>query len=195
MTSAYHPQANGLVERQNRTIKNCLVKVLDDNHEMWSHIIEEILFAHRVSGHPSTKYFSFLVLYNREPVLPIDVKHKLDREKEGEIEDENQEPFDLEHFDAVFKSATKVRTSIKDDVAENIKAARKRQKRDYDRRDMSNPEIRVDDMVWMKNNKRIDLKGRKFSQEWLGPYTVTKIRSCDFEKHIRLDSEQEIQRY
>ena len=96
-------------------------------------------------------------------------------EKEGEIEDENQEPFDLEYFDAVFKSATKVRTSIKDDAAENIKAAQKKQKRDYDRRHMSNPEIRVDDMVLMKNNKRIDRKVGKLSQKWLGPYTVTKI--------------------
>ena len=66
------------------------------------------LIAHQVGGHPSTRYFSFMVLYNRELVLPIDVKHKLDREKEGEIEDENQEPFDLEHFDAVFKSATEL---------------------------------------------------------------------------------------
>ena len=40
---------------------------------------------------------------------------------------------------------------------------------------MSNSEIRVDDMVLMKNNKRIDGKGGKFSQKWLGPYTVTKI--------------------
>ena len=33
VTSAYHPQANGLVERQNRTIKHSLVKVLEDNPE------------------------------------------------------------------------------------------------------------------------------------------------------------------
>ena len=29
VTSAYHPQANGLVERQSWTIKNSLVKVLE----------------------------------------------------------------------------------------------------------------------------------------------------------------------
>ena len=34
----------------------------------------------------------------------------------------------------------------------------------------------------MENNKRIDGKCGKFSQKWLGPYTVTKI------------SQQEIQR-
>ena len=99
----------------------------------------------------------------------------MDREKEGEIEDENQEPFDLEYIEAVFKSATKVRTSIKGDAAENIKAAQKKQKRDYDCRHMSNPDMRVDDMILMKNNKPIDRKGGKFSQKWLGPYTVTKL--------------------
>ena len=82
---------------------------------------------------------------------------------------------DLEYFEAVFKSATKVRTSIKDDAAENIKAAQKKQKHDYDPRYMSNLEIRVNDTVLMKNNKRIDRKGGKFSQKWLDPYTVTKI--------------------
>ena len=142
---------------------------------MWPHITEGILFAHRVSRHSSTKSSPFIMLHNDEPVLPFDLKHNLDREKESEIEDESQEPFDLEYFDAVFKSATKVRTSIKDDAAENIKAAQKKQKPDYDRRHMSNQEINVDDMVLMKNNKAIDCKGGKFSQKWLGPYTVTKI--------------------
>ena len=61
---------------------------------MWLHIIEGILFAHRVSRHSLTKY-SFMMLYNREPVLPIDVKRNLDREKKSEIENGNQEPFDL----------------------------------------------------------------------------------------------------
>ena len=51
VTSANHPQANRLVERQNRTIKNSLEKVLEDNPEMWPQIINWILFAHRVIRH------------------------------------------------------------------------------------------------------------------------------------------------
>ena len=77
ITSAYQPQSNGLVERQNRTIKNSLVKILEDNPRHWPYIMEGVLFAHRVSKHSSTKYSPFKLLYNREPVLPIDVKYRL----------------------------------------------------------------------------------------------------------------------
>ena len=59
ITSAYHPQSNGLAERQNRTIKNALVKVLVAHPEEWPHIIEGALFAHRMSRHSSTKHSPF----------------------------------------------------------------------------------------------------------------------------------------
>ncbi|XP_065645722.1 uncharacterized protein LOC136076176 [Hydra vulgaris] len=81
VTSAYHPQRNGLVERQNRTIKNSLIKILEGNPEMSSQIIEGILFAHRVRRHFSTNYSPFMLMYNCEPVLAIDVKHNLDKDE------------------------------------------------------------------------------------------------------------------
>ena len=75
--SAYHPQANGLIEVQNRTIKNSLLKVLEGNPEMLPQIIEGILFAHRVSRHSPTTCSPFMLMYNRESVLLIDVKSVL----------------------------------------------------------------------------------------------------------------------
>ena len=63
----------------------------------------------------------------RDAVLPIDVKHQLS------VTDNfnDNEPFDMEMFDAVLASVINIRT---DDAEENIKKAQNKQKRDYDRR-------------------------------------------------------------
>ena len=61
VTSAYHPQSNGLCERQNRTIKDSLIKVLEGNADKWPDIVEGVLFAHRVSVHFSTKFSPFFL--------------------------------------------------------------------------------------------------------------------------------------
>ena len=71
VTSAYHPQSNGLCERQNRTIKDSLVKILEENPKEWPNVIQGVLFAHQVSVHYSTKFSPLFLLYNRHPTLPI----------------------------------------------------------------------------------------------------------------------------
>ena len=53
-----------------------------------------------------------------------------------------------------------------------LKATQKKQKQDYDHRHLSKTESKVDDIVLLKNNKRFDREGGKFSQKWFGPYTV-----------------------
>ena len=82
VTSAYHPQTNGLCERQNRTIKDASVKILDGQSAEWPYVIDGVLFAHRVSKHYSTKFSPFYLMYNREPILPIDVKYNFDQQDE-----------------------------------------------------------------------------------------------------------------
>ena len=42
ITSAYHPQSSGLVERENRTRKDSLMKVLEENILKWPSIIEGV---------------------------------------------------------------------------------------------------------------------------------------------------------
>ena len=91
VTSAYHTRSNGLVERQNRTIKYALVKVLDEKPIEWLYIIEGILFAHRVRRHSSTQYSPFYLLYNREPILPMDVKFNLADGKNDDTEPSDRE--------------------------------------------------------------------------------------------------------
>ena len=40
ITSAYHPQSNGLCELQNHTIKDSLVKVQEEKPREWPNIID-----------------------------------------------------------------------------------------------------------------------------------------------------------
>ena len=81
---------------------------------------------------------------------------------EEEIEMKNNHSI-LTFFYAIFSSATKFKTTIADDAADIIKAAQKKQKRDYDRTHMSKTEIKVDEIVLLKNKKQLDRKGGKFS--------------------------------
>ncbi|XP_065675438.1 uncharacterized protein LOC136091655 [Hydra vulgaris] len=71
ITSAYHPQANGLVERANRTIQGSMLKVLNGEQEKWPLSLDGILFAFRTTRHKSTGVTPFQIMYAREPVLPL----------------------------------------------------------------------------------------------------------------------------
>ena len=167
ITSAYHPQANGLVERQNRTIKDSLVKVPNEHAPEWPYVIEGILFAHRVSKHSSTKFTPFFLMYNRHPILPIDLKYDLD----SELSNPNIR-FDIE---AILSSTLDLRQEYHDQAGENITKAQKKQQRDYNLRHSQPTTLSINDKVWLKNQKREDRKGGKFSFKWLGPYTVENI--------------------
>ena len=72
MTTAYHPQCNGLTERQNLTTQNMLLKYLD-NQDEWADILQSVLLAYRTSKHASTGFSPFYLLYNRHPKLPVEL--------------------------------------------------------------------------------------------------------------------------
>ena len=71
MSSPYHPQTNGLVERFNRTLCESLAKVSEKENE-WDEHIESVLFAYRTIRHNTTKKTPFFMVYGREAILPIE---------------------------------------------------------------------------------------------------------------------------
>ena len=173
VTSAYHPQSNGLCERQNRTIKDSLVKILEENQKEWPNVIQGVLFAHRVSVHYSTKFSPFFLLYNRHPTLPIDIQYNLVKESYDNTVDE---PYDYETFRAVLNSSSKIREVTQDKASQNIKKAQEKQQKDYNKRHSTLPStLPVGSKVLLQNLKRQDRKGGKFTYKWIGPYTIESI--------------------
>ena len=85
-TSAYHPQANGLAERMNRTLKNSLSRMVDQHQLDWDICLPLCLWGYRTSPHSSTRFTPFVLMYGREAVMPVDIKPSPPGPEPGEVD-------------------------------------------------------------------------------------------------------------
>ena len=70
-TSPYMPQSNGKTENLNRFLKASIRKLCQDDMADWDQVLCQILMAYRCCPHTSTGVSPFFLVYNREPVLPV----------------------------------------------------------------------------------------------------------------------------
>ena len=59
------------------------------NISNWADVVESVLFAYRISRHKTIGFSLFCMLYNREPVLPLDLVD------EDYLTDEDKEPLQV----------------------------------------------------------------------------------------------------
>lgn len=73
MSSAYHPQTNGLDERTNQTLKNKISRLVNDQQNNWDEHLEAIAYSMRTQKQASTKFSPFFLMYNRHPNSLVEV--------------------------------------------------------------------------------------------------------------------------
>ena len=133
-------------------------------------ITEGVLFAHCINKHFSTKYSPFKLLYNWEPVLPIDVKCKLSST-------ENLNPcelFDRDIFHAVLVSSKVIIEEVYILASKNIKGLWK--KHNVIVKPVINIQYQIIlTLVLLRNNKCEGRKDGKFTLKWLGLYVFSNI--------------------
>ena len=66
-------QANGLVERQNRTVQACLLKTLENEQKEWRKALPGIIFAINTSKQASTKFTPFFLMHGWHPRSVFDI--------------------------------------------------------------------------------------------------------------------------
>ncbi|XP_046337987.1 uncharacterized protein K02A2.6-like [Haliotis rufescens] len=150
VSSPYHPQTNGQRERDNRTLKNALSKLVNDRGDNWDVFIPGDLFAHHTSVHASTKMTPFECMYIRKAKLQMDIKDS-PKPKEDVIRQN-------------------LRQNITSKVSNNITKAKKIQKEQHDKLTNSHHELELGTSVYLKNSRRINRIGAKLEPRFLGPY-------------------------
>ena len=72
VVSAFHPQVNGLVERDHDSIVNSLSKYCSKSPTDWVKYLPPALWADRISVRRSIGYSAFELVYGRDCLLPVD---------------------------------------------------------------------------------------------------------------------------
>ncbi len=73
--SAYHPQANGMVERGHNPIVEALARMTDGGIGNWVTNLPAVLLADRTTVHQPTARTPFFMVYGREAVLPVELRY------------------------------------------------------------------------------------------------------------------------
>lgn len=160
-TTPFHPQSNGLVERQHQTLTSYLAKFVSENQRDWDRWIGMYLLAYRSAKHETTEISPAELCFGRELRLPLDLLHG------NPPGDENRS---RENY--VSKLRGKL-NEIHEKVRERLKMKSLRTKAFYDRK-ARQIHFEAGQKVWLFNPRRVIGKTPKLQSNWEGPYEVVK---------------------
>ena len=169
-TSPYHHQANGLVERWNRTLMDMIKPTVELEPEKWDRYIGPVLFAYRSTPHASTGNTPFFLRHGIDPNLPM----------ENPLFEVDKGMHRTEWAEEVSKALSEA-WSI---AAKKNRDMQVSYKEYYDRR-AKDRDIRVGDLVLMKHREKLSAKriSNKFHPEF---ERLFRVIGTDGSKRIKL---------
>ena len=156
-TLAYHPQANGLVERTNRSILAYLRKHLEGTN-MWVELLPSLLHSLNTTWHSSLNRTPYQMVYGRKPRTTID---PIDVTNDGRYA---EDPFGRLFYQHT--SLIQSRMKQQEEVWRAQKAA-------FDKR-AKEKVIKEGDTVYLER-PHTGNQFQKFQPLYRGPFVVTKI--------------------
>jgi hypothetical protein len=163
LTTTYHPQTDGLVERLNQTLKNIIKRFCNTRATDWDQFLRGAVFAYNTSVQESTGESPFFLLYGRDARLPADWYARRSQ-------------------DDLTKETGEYRSRLLTSLAEaraianaNLRGAQEKQKRLYDRR-TKEYEFRVGDLVALSPPPGAIDSGPKMARRKRASYRITEQR-------------------
>ena len=171
VSAAYHPQSNGMVERQNRCIEDVIRKVMSKKED-WLPLLDSVLFACRVTRNSSTKFTPYFMVFQREATLPLQWTDAILHGEDGDCDEEDAMGNEM-NFEETLQNISQQREKVFAKAKQNIDSAQQTQAKYYNAR---NEGVRFfpGDKVLKLNQKTIGRK-EKFLQKYIGPYVVIGV--------------------
>ena len=159
LSTPYHPQTNGLVERLNRTLGETLSRTAMNHLDEWDKYIAPVLFAYRTSKHSTTRVTPFYLVYGREAKLPMD---------STEIE---EEPHLVQHVATQIDDLPVIRNQVR----QQINFEQQKQKDRYDTRLQKAIQFQIGDQVLYYRAMLDKQWSGKLEPKWKGPYYIHAV--------------------
>ncbi len=78
VSTAYHPQTNGLAELSNQEIKNILAKTVNLDRKDWSQKLDDALWAYKTAYKTPIGMTPYKLVYGKNCNLPVCIQHRAD---------------------------------------------------------------------------------------------------------------------
>ncbi|GBM48927.1 hypothetical protein AVEN_18427-1 [Araneus ventricosus] len=72
LTTAYHPQTNGLTERLNKTLDDMLAMYVDVDQKNWDNILPFVTFAYNSAKQETMGFSPFCLIHGRDMDTSLD---------------------------------------------------------------------------------------------------------------------------
>eukprot|EP00794_Sanderia_malayensis_P015652 gene15652-biopygen13346 len=153
-TTAYHPQGDGLVERQNRTLQEIISSFVSEHTVDWDLWIDQAVFAYNTSTQESTGLSPYELVFGHPARMPIEVELSVPLQNANSQSD----------YSRSLRKAIQISNQL---AQKNLQLARNRQSRNYDRGHRDWVPFEVGDTIWLRRPKKW-----KFGKKWTGPYKI-----------------------
>ncbi|GKD44646.1 reverse transcriptase domain-containing protein [Tanacetum coccineum] len=161
--SVKHPQANGLVERANRSLGEGIKASLDKRSKNWLEEISLVLWAHHTMIKSRNGETPFSLTYGTEAVILVEIGMPTLRTAEVDI---------IKNDEALGINLDLLEEKREQAAIQEAKSKAKMEK--YYNAKVHNTSFSPGDFVYQNNEASHAEEGGKLGPKWEGPYEVTK---------------------